>query len=103
MAHGSRLVDLVQARIEEFLSERTSILRSISPDLDSLDEFSRRFLSGGKRFRARFCYWGWEAVGGRGFDPFESEARRESNCAVEAPAMAPPITSGASMLYLADL
>ena len=65
MAHGSRLVDLVQARIEEFLSERTSILRSISPDLDSLDEFSRRFLSGGKRFRARFCYWGWEAVGGR--------------------------------------
>lgn len=77
MAHGSRLVDLVQARIEEFLSERTSILRSISSDLDSLDEFSRRFLSGGKRFRARFCYWGWEAVGGRGFDPFESEAGRD--------------------------
>ena len=54
MAHGSRLVDLVHARIEEFLSERTSILRSISPDLEPLDTFSRRFLSGGKRFRATF-------------------------------------------------
>ena len=66
MARGSRLVDLVQTRIEDFLAERTSILRSISPDLDPLDEFSRRFLSGGKRFRALFCYWGWEAVAGIG-------------------------------------
>lgn len=77
MAHGSRLVDLVHARIEEFLAERTSILRSISPDLEPIDAFSRRFLSGGKRFRALFCYWGWEAVGGRGFDPFESAAERD--------------------------
>lgn len=77
MAHGSRLVDLVHARIEEFLAERTSILRSISPDLEPLEAFSGRFLSGGKRFRALFCYWGWEAVGGRGFDPFESSAERD--------------------------
>ena len=75
MAHGSRLVDLVHARIEEFLAERTSILRSISPDLDPLTTFSERFLSGGKRFRALFCYWGWEAVGARGFDPFETGGR----------------------------
>jgi geranylgeranyl diphosphate synthase, type I len=77
VAHGSRLVDLVHERIEDFLVERTTILRSISPDLEPLDAFSRRFLSGGKRFRARFCYWGWEAVGGRGFDPFESDAGRD--------------------------
>lgn len=74
MAHASRLVDLVQSRIEEFLDERTSILRSIAPELEPLDTFSRRFLSGGKRFRALFCYWGWEAVAGRGFDPFAPEA-----------------------------
>lgn len=65
MAHGSRLVDLVQHRIEEFLTDRSLILRSISPDLGPLDAFSKRFLSGGKRFRARFCYWGFEAVAGR--------------------------------------
>ncbi len=77
MAHGSRLVDLVHERIEDFLVERSSILRSISPDLDPLDAFSRRFLSGGKRFRALFCYWGWEAVAARGFDPFAPEGGRD--------------------------
>jgi geranylgeranyl diphosphate synthase type I len=66
VAHGSRLVDLVQHRIEEFLADRSPILRSIGPDLVPLDTFSKRFLSGGKRFRARFCYWGFEAVAGRG-------------------------------------
>jgi len=90
VAHGSRLVDLVQARIEEFLAERTSILRSISPDMAPLDAFSRRFLSGGKRFRALFCYWGWEAVGGRGFDPFETEGGRDRF----------PVVSAASALEL---
>lgn len=90
MAHGSRLVDLVHARIEEFLSERSSILRSISPDLEPLDAFSRRFLSGGKRFRALFCYWGWEAVGGRGFDPFETGPERDRF----------PVVSAASALEL---
>jgi len=71
---SSHLVDLVHARIDEFLTERHSILVSISPDLDPIATFSRRFLSGGKRFRALFCYWGWQAVHGRsdGFDPFGS-------------------------------
>jgi geranylgeranyl diphosphate synthase type I len=57
-----RLVDLVQTRIEDFLSERTSILLSISDDIAPMLEFSRDFLSGGKRFRATFCYWGWLSV-----------------------------------------
>ncbi|WP_436408534.1 polyprenyl synthetase family protein [Agromyces chitinivorans] len=72
MPESSHLVDLVHTRIDEFLTERHTILVSISPDLDPLADFSRRFLSGGKRFRALFCYWGWEAVRGHsgGFDPF---------------------------------
>ncbi|WP_395243332.1 polyprenyl synthetase family protein [Agromyces sp. MMS24-K17] len=71
MAHGTRLNDLVQDRIEEFLDDRGSILHSISPDLAPLDRFSKGFLSGGKRFRARFCYWGWQAVTGPGDrDPY---------------------------------
>jgi len=90
VAHASRLVDLVQSRIEEFLEERTSILRSIGSDLEPLDTFSRRFLSGGKRFRALFCYWGWEAVGGRGYDPFESDGGRDRF----------PIVSAASALEI---
>lgn len=62
MGESVRLVDLVQNRIEDFLSERDSILRSISPDTAPLLDFSRDFLSGGKRFRATFCYWGWLSV-----------------------------------------
>jgi len=88
VTQGSRLVDLVQTRIDEFLDERSTILRSITPELEPLDLFSRRFLSGGKRFRALFCYWGWEAAGGRGFDPFGDGAERDTF----------PIVSAASAL-----
>jgi geranylgeranyl diphosphate synthase type I len=44
------------------VASRESIVTSISPDLTALVEFSRQFLSGGKRFRALFCYWGWRSV-----------------------------------------
>ncbi|GAA3864057.1 polyprenyl synthetase family protein [Leifsonia kafniensis] len=44
------------------MASRESIVTSISPDLTPLVEFSRQFLSGGKRFRALFCYWGWRSV-----------------------------------------
>lgn len=44
------------------MASRESIVTSISPDLTALVEFSRQFLSGGKRFRALFCYWGWRSV-----------------------------------------
>ncbi|GAB3130153.1 geranylgeranyl diphosphate synthase type I [Leifsonia psychrotolerans] len=37
-------------------------MSSISPDLTDFVEFSRQFLSGGKRFRAQFCYWGWRSI-----------------------------------------
>jgi geranylgeranyl diphosphate synthase type I len=57
-----RLVDLVQTRIALFLDDRSLILRSISDDLSPLQQFSREYLSGGKRFRALFCYWGWLSV-----------------------------------------
>lgn len=70
----ARLVDLVNNRVQEFLNDRASILVSITPELMPLAEFSRDFLSAGKRFRAQFCYWGWRSVfgPGAGGDPSES-------------------------------
>jgi Geranylgeranyl pyrophosphate synthase len=66
VAQSNRLVDLVQDRLDRFLDARTSILASIAADAGPLAGFSRQFLSGGKRFRALFCYWGHQAVrGGR--------------------------------------
>lgn len=87
MADRFRLVDLVDARIDEFISDRSSIILSIGPDLAPLTDFSRRFLSGGKRFRALFCYWGWQSVAGReGLDPFADVGETDLDSVVSAAA-----------------
>jgi geranylgeranyl diphosphate synthase type I len=71
---STRLVDLIGLRVDEFLAERGPEIVSIAPELAPFLEFSTSLLRGGKRFRALFCYWGWNAVGaGRdGFDPLEA-------------------------------
>ena len=40
------------------------MLTSVSPDLAPFIDYSRDLLRGGKRFRALFCYWGWQSVSG---------------------------------------
>ncbi|MDQ1530252.1 MAG: geranylgeranyl diphosphate synthase, type, partial [Microbacteriaceae bacterium] len=79
MSAGARLVDLVQSRIDEFLDRRAPILSAIADDTLPMERFSRDFLRFGKRYRARFCYWGWQAV--QGFDevddPFGDAGRRD--------------------------
>jgi geranylgeranyl diphosphate synthase type I len=62
VAQSTRLVDLVHSRIDEFINTRESIVTTISPDLTVLVDFSRQFLSGGKRFRAQFAHLGWQSV-----------------------------------------
>jgi geranylgeranyl diphosphate synthase, type I len=76
VAVSTRLVDLVQADIDSFLAERASQLSAIAPELDDFLAISRDLLTGGKRFRALFAYWGWRAVAGTvdGFDPLESDS-----------------------------
>lgn len=86
MVPAPRLVDLVNERLEEFLADRASILRSIAADLDPLSGFSERFLSGGKRFRARFCHLGWEALRGNGDDRADAAASAERYAVVSASA-----------------
>lgn len=65
MAESTRLVDLVQRSIDAFLADRTTELAAITPELRPVTDVARDFLSGGKRFRALFCYWGWQSVSGR--------------------------------------
>ncbi|MCS0497957.1 polyprenyl synthetase family protein [Protaetiibacter mangrovi] len=62
MAESTRLVDRVAARIDDALDTRETVLAAISPDLAPLVRQSRELLAGGKRFRALFCYWGWQSV-----------------------------------------
>lgn len=68
MSESVRFVDLIQSRIDGFIDARSSILVSIADELAPVAAFSRDFLSGGKRFRALFCFWGWQAVRSSGDD-----------------------------------
>ena len=79
MTTGGRLVDLVRNRIDEFLDARASILAAVSDDALTMGGFSRDLLRFGKRYRARFCYWGWQSVQGVGqpADWFGDEGRRD--------------------------
>jgi geranylgeranyl diphosphate synthase type I len=88
VAESTRLVDLVQERIDEFLEERTPRLSAISEEIGDFVAYSREVLAGGKRFRALFCYWGWQSVSspGTGFDVAEDSARLDFPAVVSAAA-----------------
>lgn len=71
MPESTPLIELVGKSLDEFLSERAAEFAGISPDLATLVPLARGFMSGGKRYRALFCYWGWRSiqVGTDAFDP----------------------------------
>ena len=54
----------VQKTVDDFLAAQEPLLESISGDLAPLSDALRDLLSGGKRLRPAFAYWGWRATGG---------------------------------------
>lgn len=48
--------------LDAFLDEQTRTLRPLGDDAGRLLEAARTAVSGGKRFRAAFCYWGYRAI-----------------------------------------
>lgn len=62
MGEVKPFVDVIDQRIADFFRSVSVDVARISPDLAPLVEYSQLLLKGGKRFRARFCYWGWRAV-----------------------------------------
>lgn len=76
MAESNRLVDHVQLAIDEFLAERSTEFQAIAPELLRFTDLAASFLSGGKRFRALFLYWGWRSAAGiaDGFDPLPDDS-----------------------------
>lgn len=53
------LLALVQQKLDEFCDAKRQELREISDELEPLIDFTQSLLSGGKRFRALFCFWAW--------------------------------------------
>ncbi len=62
MSAQIKLVDVVDSRITSFLETRSDEMGAISPDLEHILAYAHSMLRSGKRFRARFCYWGWRAI-----------------------------------------
>jgi len=52
----------LQKALDEFLDEMSERLAPLGPDAARLLDEARRCVSGGKRFRAAFCWWGYRAV-----------------------------------------
>jgi geranylgeranyl diphosphate synthase, type I len=68
--HLARIAARVDARLDAYLTEERERWSSFDPDLAGpIDEIRRLVLSGGKRLRPAFCYWGFVAGGG---DPLDA-------------------------------
>jgi geranylgeranyl diphosphate synthase type I len=59
---GAAFRERLQKTLDEFLDEMAERLAPLGPDAALLLEEARRSVSGGKRFRAAFCWWGYRAV-----------------------------------------
>jgi geranylgeranyl diphosphate synthase type I len=63
LSNPAALPDRIAAELTGFLDERAGLLADISPDLGMLADAARTaVLTGGKRMRPTFAYWGWRCV-----------------------------------------
>ena len=80
---ASDLRDRIQSIVDEVLSTESTLLTRISPDLEPLNGTLRQFLSGGKRLRAAFAYWGWRGAGGDASDRDSDDAAMRAAASLE--------------------
>jgi geranylgeranyl diphosphate synthase type I len=59
---GTDFRERIQVVLDEFLDEMAGRLAPLGPDAARLLAEARASVSGGKRFRAAFCYWGYRAL-----------------------------------------
>ncbi len=59
-----RIRDQVGRALTDFLGQQRDALGDIGPDLLPWLDAITELLSGGKRLRPAFCYWGWRGAGG---------------------------------------
>ena len=66
--HADGFRAAIQSTLDVFLAEQSRRLEPLGPDAARLAEAARASVSGGKRFRAAFCAWGFRAVRDEGPD-----------------------------------
>jgi geranylgeranyl diphosphate synthase type I len=70
----------VQRVVDEVLDHEAVVLSRVSDDLTPMMDALTALLSGGKRLRPAFAYWGWRGAGG---DPGDDEAALRASAALE--------------------
>jgi geranylgeranyl diphosphate synthase, type I len=60
----SKIRAQIGAALDRFVDRQRAALAELSPDLAPCADAIAELLTGGKRLRAAFCYWGWRACGG---------------------------------------
>jgi geranylgeranyl diphosphate synthase type I len=58
------LTEAVSRTLDEFIDVKQEQLAAVGEDLIPLFDAARSALTGGKRLRPAFAYWGWRAAGG---------------------------------------
>ncbi len=58
----------IQGVLDEFVAEQADRLAPLGPDAAALLVEARQSVTGGKRFRAAFCYWGYRSLAGGTID-----------------------------------
>ena len=59
---AARFRDDIESTLRDFVRTQAEWLDRLGPDAQRLVEHARTSVSGGKRFRAAFCWWGHHAV-----------------------------------------
>ncbi|MGA8247329.1 MAG: polyprenyl synthetase family protein [Nocardioides sp.] len=75
--------DRVQQVLDAFLAEQETRLEPLGDDAARLLAEARATVSGGKRFRAAFCYWGYQAIAGPPTGAGDDEALVRACAALE--------------------
>ena len=60
---AASLRERVQATVDDVLTHQSTVLAEVGPDAQELLGAVARLLTGGKRLRAAFLYWGHRAAG----------------------------------------
>ena len=70
----------VQSVVDDVLSEQAAVLAEVSEELTPMLDALAALLSGGKRLRPAFAYWGWRGAGG---EPAHDEAALRAAASLE--------------------
>lgn len=64
----------VDTALERLLDEQRRVMGEVDPAAGELVDSLRDLMTGGKRLRPAFCYWGWRGAGGDANTPAPVEA-----------------------------